>query len=170
MSMVLARPPIRLANKSAGSARKQAQGKRMGYVELTIKVENYGDRLAVQNSNGKPKKKAQPVRAVIIPDALVDTGTLHLCLPVRYIKQLGLHRHPGTLKAQTANGYVERRTFGGAWLTIQDRSDEFTVVELPDSAPTLIGVVPLEVLDFIVDPTEQKLIGKHGKQRVCLMY
>ena len=41
---------------------------------------------------------------------------------------------------------------------------------LPDEVPALIGVIPLEALDFIVDPTTQKLIGKHGKKRITLMY
>jgi hypothetical protein len=33
-----------------------------------------------------------------------------------------------------------------------------------------VGVIPLESLDFIVDPTTQTLAGKHGKKRVMLMY
>ena len=54
-------------------------------------------------------------------------------------------------------------------MTIDDRSDEFAVAELPDDVPALVGVVPLEILDFVVDPTTQKDEGKHGATRVMLM-
>jgi len=140
---------------------------KMGMVTVTIKVANYVDWANAQNAKGKRKPK---VRTVIIPDALVDTGTFNLCLPKRYIQELGLQAYPGTIMAQTANGVVERRVYGGAQLTIHGRTDEFRVTELPDDMPALIGCIPLEALDFIVDPTEQKLVGKHGDKRITLMY
>lgn len=30
---------------------------------------------------------------------------------------------------------------------------------MPDDYPVLIGLVPLELLDFVVDPAEKRLIG-----------
>ena len=38
------------------------------------------------------------------------------------------------------------------------------VLEVPDGVPPLIGQIPLEHLDFVVDPRNQKLIGNpaHG--------
>jgi hypothetical protein len=32
-------------------------------------------------------------------------------------------------------------------------------MEVPDSVPVLIGQIPLERLDFVVDPKGQRLIG-----------
>ena len=139
----------------------------MGHVTATIKVENYVDWVQARSSK---KKKKPRVRAVIIPDALVDTGATHLSLPARYIKELGLVPYPGEVSAETASGTVTRRMYGGAWLTVEGRSEECSVIELPDTAPALIGVIPLEGMDFIVDPVEQKLVGKHGRKRVCLLY
>jgi len=139
----------------------------MGHTLVTIKVQNAHDWAAAQDPKGR---KARHIRTVIIPDALVDTGTTHLCLPTRYIKQLGLRPLPRTLRATTAVGVVERQVYSGAQLTIKDRTDEFTVVEVPDEAPALVGVVPLELLDYMVDPTTQTLVGKHGATRVVLMY
>jgi hypothetical protein len=43
-------------------------------------------------------------------------------------------------------------------------------VELPDDAPALVGVIPLEGLDYMVNPTTQTLVGKHGAKRITLMY
>jgi len=139
----------------------------MAKVSVTIKVENLFDWVKAQNAKGSRKPK---VRTVIIPDALVESGMFTLALPKRYIDELGLHALPETILAQTANGVVERRVYGGAQLTIDGRTDEFRVTELPDDMPALIGCIPLEALDFIVDPTEQKLVGKHGDKRITLMY
>lgn len=136
----------------------------MGHTHMTIKVENFADWARVQ------EKKRRRIRTVIIPDAIVDTGTTRLCLPSHYIKELGLKRFPRKITATTATGVVERQLYGGALLTIEDRMDEFAVAELPDSVPALVGVIPLEALDYIVDPTTQSLVGKHGKKRVMLMY
>lgn len=33
------------------------------------------------------------------------------------------------------------------------------VMEVPDSVPALIGQIPLEMLDLVVDPRGQRLIG-----------
>ena len=44
-------------------------------------------------------------------------------------------------------------------LTIQDREARIEVGELDDELPTLIGQIPLEILDFVVDPQGQRLIG-----------
>lgn len=139
----------------------------MGHVEVTIRIENYLDWAAAQQTRGKKKPR---IRTALIPDALVDTGTTYLCLPARYIKALGLIPYPKSVSAQTASGTVHRRIFGGALLTIEDRSVECTVIELPDNTPALLGVIPLEALDFVIDPVAQKLVGKHGRKQVCLLY
>ena len=140
----------------------------MGHTLVTIKVENVGDWLAAQARKGA--RKSPRIRTVTIPDALVDTGTTYLCLPARYIKQLGLRPLPQTVRATTASGIVERRLYVGALLTIGGRTDEFAVAELPDEAPALVGVIPLEGLDYVVDSTTQTLVGKHGTTRMMLMY
>ena len=139
----------------------------MGHTVVTIKVENVGDWMAAQE--GKAGRRKPRIRTVIIPDALVDTGTTYLGLPLRYIKELGLRPLPQAIRATTATGVVERRLYVGALLTIGGRTDEFAVAELPDEAPALVGVIPLEGLDFIVDPTTQTLAGKHGATRMMLM-
>jgi predicted aspartyl protease len=156
-----------MGTQSQASTATRKGAPSMGLVTVTIKVENYVDWARAQTATGPRKPR---IRTVIIPDALVDTGTMHLCLPRRYIKALGLLPLPGKMMAETANGLVERTVYGGAQLTLQGRLDEFHVTELPDTVPALVGVIPLEALDFVVDPTTQSLVGKHGKKRVTVMY
>ena len=57
-------------------------------------------------------------------------------------------------------------------LTIQDRDCEVRVAEVADNCPVLIGFIPLELLDFVVDPKNQRLIGNpdHNGEFMIDMY
>lgn len=57
-------------------------------------------------------------------------------------------------------------------LTVQGRDCIADVSELPDACPVLIGQVPLELLDFLVDPIGQRLVGNpaHGGEHMIEMY
>src|SRR6202030_587823 len=106
---------------------------------------------------------ADQVRAVVVTDALVDTGATTLLLPKRLIAQLGL-RHYRTREARGIGGTVRMPMYSAVWLTIDERECALDVGEVDDSFPVLIGQLPLEALDFVVDPKGQRLIGnpEHG--------
>ncbi|MGO9469210.1 MAG: hypothetical protein ACLQVF_34210 [Isosphaeraceae bacterium] len=57
-------------------------------------------------------------------------------------------------------------------LTIHDRDCEVRVAEVADNCPVLIGYIPLELLDFVVDSKRQQLIGNpdHGGEFMIDMY
>jgi hypothetical protein len=57
-------------------------------------------------------------------------------------------------------------------LTIQGRECPTEVVEVPDSVPVLIGQIPLEYLDFVVDPRSRKLVGNpaHGGEHMFELF
>jgi hypothetical protein len=57
-------------------------------------------------------------------------------------------------------------------LTIMNRDCTVDVAEVPDDCPVLVGQVPLEMLDFVVDPNGQKLIGhpEHGGEHMLDMF
>jgi predicted aspartyl protease len=95
------------------------------------------------------------VRRLEVPDALVDTGAMFLSLPQRYIQQLGLQRYR-TRKAKTSGGIVEFGMYGVVRLTVYGRDCFVEVAEVPDECPALIGQIPLEALDFVVDPIGQR--------------
>jgi hypothetical protein len=44
------------------------------------------------------------------------------------------------------------------------------VVVLPDSKEILLGAIPLEAMDIIVDPRQGKVVGAHGDQIVHRLY
>ena len=57
-------------------------------------------------------------------------------------------------------------------LTIQGRSCTMDVMEVPDTVPVLIGQIPLEHLDLVVDPRNRVLTGNpaHGGEHVYELY
>jgi predicted aspartyl protease len=126
----------------------------MGKVIVTAKIENLLDLYDVQRGILPDEQ----VRRIEVPDALVDTGATFLSMPRRLIAQLGLQRYR-TRRARTSGGIVDFGMHGMVLLTIQGRDCRVEVAELPDDCPVLIGQIPLEALDFVVDPIGQRLIG-----------
>jgi len=139
----------------------------MGKVLVTAKIENLHDVLDVDMG----RLAADRVRTVEVSDALVDTGATLLSMPKRLIAQLGL-RHVRTRQARTSAGPATIQVYGSVRLTIQGRDCTTDVSELPDDCPVLIGQVPLELLDFVVDPIGHRLIGNpaHGGEHIIELY
>lgn len=139
----------------------------MGKVVVSAKIENLEDLYEA----AKGVRAADQVRTVEVGDALVDTGATMLSLPKRFIDQLGL-KPMRTRKARTAVGPREFGVFSTVQLTIQGRDCRLDVCEVPDDCPVLVGQLPLEHLDYIVDPIGQRLIGNpdHGGTHMIDMF
>src|ERR1043165_1798301 len=133
----------------------------MGRGTARIRVENWLD--AELLAAGARKEKPRTVEA----DALVDTGAAKFYLRSSLIRQLGL-RQIGEINSRTMSARLEtRKVFAPASVEIQGRTGRYDVVELPDSRPNVVGQIPLEDLDWVVDCRHQKLIPnpehKHGE-------
>jgi predicted aspartyl protease len=133
----------------------------MGKVLVTAKIENLKDLFGVHMG----LLAEDQVRRVEVTDALVDTGATGLLLPSRMIAQLGLeplHVRP----SRTIAGPVPLQMFRAVRLTVQDRDCISDVGEIPDEFSIMIGQVPLELMDWVVDLKGQRLIGnpEHGGQ------
>ncbi len=139
----------------------------VGKVIVTAKVESLSDLNLVEEGI----LPAEQVRFLEVYDALVDTGATILSMPKRLIAQLGL-RPVRTRKARTSAGPVTVQIYAAVRLTIQGRECVSEVIELPDDCPVLIGQIPLESLDFVVDPVSHRLIGnpEHGGEHIMELY
>jgi predicted aspartyl protease len=131
----------------------------MGKVLVTAKIENLEDLYSVK----KGLLPEDQVRRIEVQDALVDTGATTLLLPKRMVTALGLiplrTRHSRGL-----GGDFMLPMYGTVRLTIQGRDCPVDVGEIGDEYPVLVGQIPLEALDWVVDPKGQRLIGNpdHG--------
>ena len=139
----------------------------MGRVLVEAKVENLKD-LWEQESGQRP---GDEVRRITIHEALVDTGATTLSLPTRLIQQLGLTKR-SEKRVITSAGESQTAVYEAVRLTIQGRDCTVDVMEVPDSVPPLIGQVPIALLDFVVDPGSQRLIGNpaHGGEHIVEMF
>ncbi len=142
-------------------------GKEMGRVTTEVLIENFDDLWAVR----RKLLIVDDVRRIVIPDALVDTGATGLSLPKKVIRKLGLVKI-GTRPVRTTAGVRIAATYNPVNLTIQGRTCVLDVIEVPDDVPVLIGQVPLELLDFVVDLRRRKLIGNpaHGGEHMYEQY
>jgi len=139
----------------------------MGKVLVPAHIENVYDLHEVSLGSRPP----EAVRQVDVPDALVDTGASTLSLPRHLVAQLGL-KPLRSRQARTSAGSVTLQVYGTVRLMVQGRDCTCDVVEIPDDCPVLIGQVPLELLDFVVDPSGQRLVGNpaHGGEHIIELY
>jgi clan AA aspartic protease len=104
-------------------------------------------------------------------DALVDTGATRLCLKPSVIRALGLKRTE-TTRSATAVGPVRVKKYEPVQLELMGRKEVFDVIGVPEDVPNLLGQVPLEVLDLVVDSRHRKLVGnpEHGGIQTIEIY
>ena len=135
----------------------------MGKVLVKAKVENLQD---LYEANSGVRSRDQ-VRSIEVEDALVDTGATMLSLPRRLIDELGL-QWLRSRTARTPAGPAQFGLYSTVQLTIQGRDCRVDVCDVPDDCPVLVGQIPLENLDFVVDPVGQRLIGNpdHGGEQM----
>lgn len=139
----------------------------MGRVLTEATIENLKDLWDSQRG----RMPVEQVRQITVTDALVDTSATLLTLPTRLIQQLGLSR-TATKRITNFKGKTEADMYEAVRLTIQGRSCTMDVLEAPDDVPVLIGQLPLEHLDFVVDLRNRCLIGNpaHGGEHMYEVY
>lgn len=135
----------------------------MGRVVIEATVENLEDLWEAKRG----LRATAEVRRLHLVDALVDTGATTLSLPSRMIRQLGLAKR-AEKQVITGAGLTRAGLYDAVRLTIAQRDCTVDVIEVPDESPVLIGQIPLEMLDFVVDPRSRRLIGNpaHGGEHV----
>jgi len=101
---------------------------------------------------------ADQIRQILITNVIVDSGASMMCLSRALIEQLGLELLKMT-KVNTAEGIVERGIYGPVIYEIQGRMARGDVLELSHpKIQALIGQIPLEQLDFLINPAANRLI------------
>ncbi len=137
----------------------------MGKVVVTIKLTSLKDYFL--KSAGARKAKPRSVEV----ESLVDTGATRLYLKPSVIKALGLEKVDEII-SQTTNGPKKRSVYEPVRLEVLGRYGNFDVVDIGESVPNLLGQIPLEYLDFVVDSKNRKLIPNpdHGDKQMSEEY
>ena len=120
----------------------------MGVFYVPAKMRNWQNRFLPIEKQGKE------VRC----NMLVDSGAAELALPTELITPLKLEEL-GDVRVFTADGgQHEYRVFGIVELEVQGRICQVRAIELPRGAEPLLGAVPLEEMDWHINPLEKKLV------------
>jgi len=140
---------------------------KMGRVLTEARIENIEDLWAIKRGIAPPES----VRQLILTDALVDTGATTLALPTRYIRQLGLSK-TREQRAISFRGPATVSIYEIVRLTILNRICSVEVMEVPDEVPALIGQIPLEMLDLVIDLQGRRLTGNpaHGGEHTLELF
>ena len=133
----------------------------MGYVNTKITLKNSKD---IFKAEVGMIQKSEIRQATV--DVMVDTGASMLVINEQLYQQFGL-------------GFIEERetTFANDTKEMckiteplvikwEDRTTTMPALVVGNVSDLLLGVLPLEGMDLIVDTVNQKLIGAHGKQPV----
>lgn len=138
----------------------------MGRVVVRVCVKNYGD---IERAK-RGEIPDECIRQVEI-DALVDTGATFFCLPKSLVDQLGLS-FVLSKESQTVAGPITLGIYAAAQIEAQGRSCITQVLALPEGRQTLLGQIPLEMMDWWVDVKNQRLAGnpEHGGEWMAEVY
>ena len=139
----------------------------MGRVLTRVIVENLGDIVEVERG----ARATGDVRRVTAEDARVDTGATTIALPTHLIRELGLTK-VYEKQAKSTRGVGPVSVYEAVRLTIEGRFCSVDVMEVPDDVPVLIGQIPLEMLDLVVDVQGRRLIGNpaHNGEHVLELF
>ena len=136
----------------------------MGTVYATITIKNFRDADLVESGY----KNEGEIRQTTV-EAVVDTGVPTLCITEELRRQLGLEVQDERI-ATMANGAEEmvKRT-EAVEVYWKDRSMLCQPMVVPGGKEILLGAIPLQDMDLIVDPVRHELAGAHGDEIVHLL-
>ena len=135
----------------------------MGIVRTEITLKNDGD---VTNAQRGIIKEPE-IRQTVV-QAVADTGALNLVINEELRKQLGL-LVTGTRTATLADNTKKTVKIAQA---VEIHWQNRSMVCRPwvvDSGNVLLGAIPLEGMDLMVDPVNQTVAGVHGEEEVLLL-
>lgn len=121
----------------------------MGFVHTEIAVSN-------------PQTGAGPIHA----PALVDTGALHLCLPEALARQLDLPVERFRRVTFADGRSVEAPYVGPVRLEVGDRMCFVGAMVFGDEV--LLGAIPMEDLDLLVDPARRQVVPRDPRGPVSI--
>ena len=135
----------------------------MGHVYADITLLNAFDVTAVK----KGLIAEKDVKKLTV-NALVDSGAMTLTINEKLAEQLGLEVQK-QMEVTLADGSYRKCDYvGPVFIHFENRFASCLALVLPGADEILLGVIPLEEMDVIIDPVTQKLVvhpdRPHGAQ------
>ena len=135
----------------------------MGHVDVQITLRNAGDVI-----NAQYGIITEPEIRQATVTAMVDTGSSFPVINQELFQKLGLTLTGEQREVSFANnGRARCKITGPVEIRWENRSFTMPAMLVENAPDILLGVIPLEGMDLIVDPKNQKLIGAHGDRILC---
>jgi clan AA aspartic protease len=141
------------------------EGDIMGTFKEEITLENIKDRGFAERGYMKESE----IRTLKV-EAMPDTGAWTLVINEEVRQKLGLTIKE-TSRSSLANGQSDiYDVTEGVEIRWKDRYTVHPAVVVPNAKEILLGALPLEAMDLMVDPVHQCLVGVHGDQALHVLY
>jgi len=130
----------------------------MGNVYVNIILKNAGDVTDVRRGYiAETDIRQIPVRALVDPEA----GTLIINETIRQFLGLEIHgHHPVALADKTYKTCYSTDAVEIHW---ENRSTILSAIIFEETEDVLLGAIPLQALDLIIDPVRHQVVGAHGE-------
>ena len=125
----------------------------MGLVYAEIDLINGGD-IYLYRQKLLDEKKVKQVRV----NALVDSGAYNLSINETIRAQLDLPFIEKQFARLADETLIEIDVVGPIEVRFENRSTSVRAIVLPGDAEVLLGAIPMEDMDVLIDPRQQKLV------------
>ena len=137
----------------------------MGQVFTDITLKNAGDVTLAEHGY----KQEQEIRQTTV-NILVDTGAGTLVITEALQQELGLKARKEKPVRMANNDSVNVKEADPVEVHWENRSMVCRPWVIPGAGKALLGLIPLEDMDLMVDPNGQEVIGAHGDEPVGILY
>ena len=137
----------------------------MGEVFTDITLKNAGDVMLTEHGY----KQEQEIRQATV-NILVDTGAGTLVITEALQQELGLKTRTAQPVRMANNDPVNVQEADPVEVHWKDRSMVCRPWVIPGAKKALLGLIPLEAMNLMVDPNGQEVISAHGYQAVGIGY
>ena len=137
----------------------------MGMVHAEITLKNLQDEIKADLG----VIRAEDIRTATVT-ALVDTGATSLVITEELRQKLGLAvKREKTARVANGQSVIGQVT---ETVEVQWKNREITLPALviPGAEIVLLGAMPLEGMDLMVNPVTQELVGVHGDDMEYIVY
>jgi clan AA aspartic protease len=143
----------RVSNPIHPEVDSPAGGKEMGLVYAEIELIS-GDDLALHRRGFLPEDEIKRIRV----NALVDSGAYMLVVSEHIRQQLDLAVIEEQLFRLADDSERRAKVVGPVEVRFENRRASVDAVVLPGAEEVLLGSIPMEDLDVVIDPKQQRLI------------
>ena len=137
----------------------------MGQVFTEITLKNAGDVTLTEHGY----RQEQEIRQTTV-NILVDTGAGTLVITEALQQELGLKSRKEKSVRMANNDKVSIQETDPVEVHWKNRSMVCRSWVIPGAQKALLGLIPLEDMDLMVDPNGQTVVGAHGDEAVGILY